>query len=131
MVAYSGVMTPSIQYGWSPLLSLRTPNYKYIDAPRPELFRLEKDQGEQNDVRSVYPKVAADYDKMLKKVVAESSANAPAPSAANLDSDTVEALAALGYIGGPVSAKTTGPTTALIDPKDRLAVHEAIAGPAN
>lgn len=127
LYAYSESMTPSIQYGWAPLLGLRTARYKYIDAPRPEFFDLEKDPGEQNDLHASEAKIAGDYDKRLKDVVARTGANAPAPSHADLDTETVERLAALGYIGAPVATKPRAPAKVLVDPKDRLAVHESIS----
>jgi tetratricopeptide (TPR) repeat protein len=119
-------MAPSIQYGWSPLLALRTPKYKYIDAPRPEFYDLENDPSEQTDIRQNYAKVVSEFDKALKDVVLLTATGAPAANPANLDSETVERLAALGYIGAPVKTRTSGKTDQLIDPKDRLDVHEAI-----
>lgn len=127
LFAYSESMTPSIQYGWSPLLSLRTATYKYIDAPRPEFFNLENDPGELTDIHVTQARIAEEYDKRLKRVVTETGADAPAPTHANLDSETVERLAALGYIGAPVTTKPGAPAKVLVDPKDRLAVHEAIS----
>lgn len=127
LFAYSESMTPSIQYGWSPLLALRTPKFKYIDAPRPELYDLEKDPGEQSDVHGNQARIAEEYEKKLKSVVAVTGANAPAPNHANLDNETVERLAALGYIGAPVTTKPGTYTNVLVDPKDRLPVHEAIS----
>jgi len=127
LFAYSESMTPSIQYGWSPLLALRTPKFKFIDAPRPELYDLEHDPFEQSDVHGNQARVVEEYEKKLKSVVSETGANAPAPNHANLDSETVERLAALGYIGAPVTTKPGGSTNVLVDPKDRLAVHESIS----
>ena len=125
LLAYSESMAPSIQYGWSPLLSLRSAQYKFIDAPRKELYDLKNDPGEERDIHQSRAKTASEYEKTLKNVVAETSAGAPAPNAANFDSETMERLAALGYIGASVKTPT-GPTHALIDPKDRLSMHEAI-----
>jgi arylsulfatase A-like enzyme/tetratricopeptide (TPR) repeat protein len=125
LFAYSESMSPSIQYGWSPLLSLRTAQYKFIDAPRKEFYDLQKDPGEESDVKQQRGEMAAFFQKTLKNVVTESSKGAPEAHSANLDSETVERLAALGYIGAPVQRKP-GATNELIDPKDRLAVHEAI-----
>ena len=125
LYAYSESMAPSIQYGWSPLLSLRSAKYKYIDAPRREFFDLEKDPGEQNNLHKEQSELAGEYDKSLKRIVTETSAGAPAPNTANLDSETLERLAALGYVGAPVVTKP-GDSNVLVDPKDRLAVHEAI-----
>ena len=124
--AYSESMAPSIQYGWSPLLSLRTSKYKYIDAPRPEFYDLKRDPSEKSDIHQQLSKTAGDYNKSLKKVVAETSEGAPGANVANLDSETVERLAALGYIGAAVSTKPDGDPHNLIDPKDKLVVHEAI-----
>lgn len=126
LFAYSESMTPSIQYGWAPLLGLRTSQYKYIDAPRPEFFDLQKDPAEQTDLFSRNQQTAIAYGKRLKTVVAESSSGAPAPSQANLDNETIERLAALGYIGAPVTTKPPA-SNVLVDPKDRLAVHETIS----
>jgi choline-sulfatase len=124
--AYSESMTPSIQYGWSPLLSLRTPNYKFIDAPHPELYDLAKDPEEESNIRESHWQVTQEYDKTLKQVVAETTEGAPAPNAANLDSETLERLASLGYIGAPMAVKPAGGSNTLVDPKDRLSVYEAI-----
>jgi len=126
LFAYSESMAPSIQYGWSPLLSLRTTKYQFIDAPRKELYDLEEDPGETIDVHQKQAKIAEEYEKTLKNVVAETSKGAPEAKSANLDSETVERLAALGYIGAPVKTKPAGNSTVLVDPKDRLAIHESI-----
>lgn len=125
LYAYSESMTPSIQYGWAPLLGLRTEKYKLIDAPRPEFYDLQHDPGELADVGRGHAEIAAEYEKLLKDVIASTASGAPAPNAANLDSETVERLAALGYIGAPVKTKPSS-TNTLVDPKDRLAMHEAI-----
>ena len=37
-------------FGWAPLRSLRVGEYKYIEAPRPELYNLAADPHEQNNV---------------------------------------------------------------------------------
>ena len=127
LYAYSESMAPSIQYGWSPLLSLRSPKYQYIDAPRPELYDLKDDPEELSDLHLSRSQIASDYGKTLKDVVTTTGAGAPAPNMANLDRETVERLASLGYIGSPVKTKpATSSTNTLVDPKDRLAVHEAI-----
>ena len=126
LYAYSESMVPSMQYGWSPLLSLRTTEYKYIDAPRPEFYDLKDDPREETNLKEKRAKPASDYEKTLKSVVLETSKGAPAPGTANLDSETMERMAALGYIGGPVTTKASAGASQLVDPKDRLPIHEAI-----
>jgi tetratricopeptide (TPR) repeat protein len=126
--AYAESMAPNLQFGWSPLHALRTPAYKFIDAPRPELYDLIKDPGEERDVQNRLPDRALAMKRELDGLMTETSAGAPTPQAANLDKDTVERLAALGYIGAPVAPKKRGErgTGALADPKDKLVVYESI-----
>jgi tetratricopeptide (TPR) repeat protein len=121
-------MAPSIQFGWSPLQFLRTTRYKYIDAPKAELYHLAQDSDEQINLFEDRPEVARQMKAELDRLVGETSRGAPVPQAANLDRETVERLAALGYIGAPVSAKRasgSGPRT-LADPKDKLSVFVSI-----
>lgn len=126
--AYSESMAPNLQFGWSPLHALRTPAYKFIDAPRPELYDLVQDSGEEKDVQNRLPDRAIAMKRELDGLMTETSAGAPTPQAANLDKETVERLAALGYVGAPVPAKTAaakGQAT-LADPKEKLPVFMAV-----
>jgi arylsulfatase A-like enzyme/tetratricopeptide (TPR) repeat protein len=124
--AYAESMTPSLQFGWSPLQTLRTSRYKLIQAPRPELYDLSVDPGEQTNVAARQPLVLEELAARLDRLVAETSRDAPEPATADLDMDTVERLAALGYIGAPTrsgAAATKGP---LADPKDKLRVFSIV-----
>jgi arylsulfatase A-like enzyme/tetratricopeptide (TPR) repeat protein len=125
--AYSESMTPDVLYGWSPLLSLRNEKYKYIDAPRPELYDLSQDPEEFRNIQTEHPQMAQEMKKALDGLVRKTSSNAPALESANLDRETLERLAALGYIGGPVSRKSREQKVrTLLDPKDKLQVYEAV-----
>ena len=124
--AYSESMTPNLQFGWSALHSLRTPQYKYIDSPRAELYDLTLDAGEQTNLLGNAPDIAREMKAELDRVIAETSQDAPAPQAANLDKETMERLSALGYIGAPVSAKKATGRGPLADPKDKLTVFLAV-----
>jgi arylsulfatase A-like enzyme/tetratricopeptide (TPR) repeat protein len=125
--AYSECLTASLQYGWSPLRSLRSARYKFIQAPRPELYDLAADPGEATNVYDKHPAMAAAMNRELERLAEETGRNAPAPEAANLDRETMQRLAALGYVGTPGAASTpAGPTTALADPKDKLQVFSGV-----
>jgi arylsulfatase A-like enzyme/tetratricopeptide (TPR) repeat protein len=126
--AYGESMTPSIQFGWSPLYFLRTTRFKFIAAPRPEFYDLAQDPGEERDVQDRYPDRALTMKKALDRLITETSAGAPKLQAANLDKETMERLSALGYIGAPVpstksSSKVGRP---LADPKDKLPIFNAV-----
>jgi len=126
--AYSESMAPNLQFGWAPLRALRTTRFKFIDAPRPELYDLTRDTEEESDVQNRYPDQALAMKKELDYLVLETGRGAPAPQAANLDKETVERLAALGYIGAPIASKKAGEkgTASLADPKDKLGIFESI-----
>jgi arylsulfatase A-like enzyme/Tfp pilus assembly protein PilF len=126
--AYGESMAPNIQFGWSPLQFLRTTRYKYIDAPKSELYDITQDADEQTNLYGDRPEIARRMKAELDRLMAETSRGAPAPQAANLDKETVERLAALGYIGAPVTSKKSsgsGPR-ALADPKDKLQAFVSI-----
>ena len=80
--AYSESMAPNLQFGWSPLHSLRTPAFKFIDAPRPELYDLANDPGEERTSRTGLPDRALAMKKELDGLMTETSAGAPTPQAA-------------------------------------------------
>lgn len=117
LLSYSETLTPYLHFGWSQLLGVRGRGWKYIDAPRMELYDLQKDPHELTNVAGGNKTRAAE----LKKWLADSGAvNTPAASPApELDPETLEKLASLGYAGinpGPPAP----PGTALPDPKDKL-----------
>jgi tetratricopeptide (TPR) repeat protein len=105
---------------------LRTPRYKYIDAPRPELYDLSQDIDEQTNLVPNEPELVREMKAELDRLIDETSRGAPAPQAANLDKETMERLSALGYIGAPVSAKKPEGRGPLADPKDKLMVFQAV-----
>jgi tetratricopeptide (TPR) repeat protein len=67
-----------------------------------------------------HPDVAEQMKATLDQLIADTSRGAPEPESANLDNETLESLAALGYIGAPVGPKASAPGKPLADPKDKL-----------
>ena len=124
--AYGESMTPSLQFGWSSLQSLRSSRYKLIKAPRPELYDLTADPGEETNIFDRQPARARDLMQRLDRLVDETGRGAPAPESANLDKETLERLSALGYVGGAVAPKTPGASQTLADPKDKLGIFSAV-----
>ena len=125
--AYSESMAPQIQYGWSPLYALRQYPYKYIDAPRAEFYDLKNDPGENSDIRLRQFAKAREYKKILDKLIADTGRNAPKTEAANLDQETLRRLATMGYVGSSAPAKAAPSGTKLADPKDKIAIFEAVS----
>ena len=98
---YFETLAPSLNLGWSPLRGIRTPEYKYIDAPRRELYDVEKDPGEEDNRAEKEPlvikKAAVKLRQLEEKIKLFSAPSGRGPS---LNTRDWEALQSLGYGGG-------------------------------
>jgi arylsulfatase A-like enzyme len=114
---YSESLHAHHSFGWASLRSVRVGRYKYIQAPRPELYDLESDPREQNNIANKYQQEALLLQAELKKLLARyPPASAVSSAAASPQSDAL--LRSLGYTSG-VSGAPRDDSGA--DPKDRLA----------
>jgi arylsulfatase A-like enzyme/tetratricopeptide (TPR) repeat protein len=107
-------------FGWSPLLGVETSEWKYIRAPKPELYDLRRDPGELNNVHADHPEVVAELDGLLVGFLTGAEEAAPGRGADELDAAMIEKLASLGYFGRttPTDEPAGGPGGDLVDPKD-------------
>ncbi|MGE5244343.1 MAG: sulfatase-like hydrolase/transferase [Betaproteobacteria bacterium] len=118
LAAYAEAVYPRYHFGWSDLRALTAGRYQYIAAPRPELYDLQRDPAESNNL---YPERRALGDRMHRELVAleqHMTARDPTP-VVEVDPDARQRLAALGYVGTFV-ATTTSDRTGLADPKDKI-----------
>jgi len=125
--AYSESFYPRYHYGWSELKSLRTSKYKFIQAPRPELYDLSLDPREKTNIFSRESALAQRFSRNLKKLeerMSREGIERKGPQA--LDSDSREKLMALGYIGGFTSAAKLTQKDNLGDPKDKIILYNKI-----
>jgi tetratricopeptide (TPR) repeat protein len=114
LASYSESLYARLNMGWSELLGLETKTYHYIDAPKPELFEVQKDPKEtQNQIGSTR-EAARRMKQELQKSYAGKAVNPQ-----NIDEETRQKLASLGYVSStpPVTASASA-----IDPKDKIAV---------
>lgn len=107
---------PEVNFGWSPLQGVRTRKWKYIHAPRPELYNLQIDPKELNNVINQYPKQA----QYLKKRLQTFIKTHPLPQenrALHMSEETRQRLQSLGYVWTTDSnvAKNLS-----LDPKDMI-----------
>jgi arylsulfatase A-like enzyme/Flp pilus assembly protein TadD len=126
---YSEIALPRVHYGWSDLKAITVDRFKYILAPKPELYDLQADPGETRNLILERSTLAARLRNELLKLHADLSTWTAKPTtkagAFTLDPRTVAALQALGYASGPVWSP--GPSSLeLPDPKDKLAVYDLI-----
>ena len=122
---YSETYYPRDSLGWSELLSLTTDRYKYIQAPRPELYDLTKDPQELRNLYGESATLAAALREQLMDIERRYSSTQSAPAGPPLPPETVEKLRSLGYFAfsAPVQPASAGP---LPDPKDRLKEYMSI-----
>jgi arylsulfatase A-like enzyme/Flp pilus assembly protein TadD len=107
---------PRLHFGWSELRSARVGEWKFIAAPKPELYDLRTDPREARSLVQDRAQVAARLSADLQRITARfASPQTPPPS--QPDAATVQRLQALGYVGAFAPVTASGGT---IDPKDRI-----------
>jgi len=123
--AYSESAYPR-RFGWSELHALRAGRYKFINAPRPELYDLEADPGEQHNLVDERAALRSVMAARVDALAASAVTGGPADSA--VDTETSSRLAALGYVGrGAVgNPQTEGHEAFAIDPKDCIGRYNQI-----
>jgi choline-sulfatase len=114
--SYAEALYGELHFGWAPMRALRGQGWKYIHAPRAELYELRADPGETRNRLDERGQVA---NTMRQHLLALDSKPPPAAAAA-FDPDAAERLAALGYVGG---ALFVGPPSG-VDPKDKIGEYQ-------
>lgn len=119
---YSESLLSELGFGMAPLHSIREGGFKYIRAPRRELYDLRNDPHELHNVIDLQPRVAARLDGVLTKVMNESGRHAVRAAENPMTRETEESLRALGYLA------PTGARAAMqgIDPKDGMPLYEKL-----
>ena len=125
LIAHSESWYPRYHYGWSELQSVQDGRFKYIRAPRPELYDLGEDPGERRDrAPDDEPRTAA-MDRALADLLARTTSASAAKGPQAIDSETEERLAALGYVGASVSPRHLEDRPRG-DPKDKIALYNLL-----
>jgi choline-sulfatase len=108
------------RHGWAPLFSLRSNRFKFIDAPQAELYDLQRDPFEQQNILNQRRELAAALQARLRTQVRR----APSTAAKGQGDDELRArLAALGYVAGRAPETRTG--AFLPDPKNCTGMFES------
>jgi arylsulfatase A-like enzyme/Flp pilus assembly protein TadD len=118
-VVFAESTMPRIEFGWSELRMARDVRFKYVQAPREELYDLADDPHELRNLASVdverTRRMAAAVEEWVNRTTA-----AAAPSAQrSLSSEELERLRSLGYLAGDAIGREDGALAGL-DPKDGM-----------
>jgi len=146
--AYCETFYPS-EFEWSPLRALRTGHYKFIQAPKPELYDLEADPHETHNLFQTRRDVALELKSQFESLAARITPR-QAPQRTPVSPADAEMLASLGYFAAsnasgagnagqrspslPFFASTYmlppqagRPGHPLLDPKDELSTYKELS----
>ncbi len=118
--AYSETFYPLSSFGWSPLHALESERFHFIDAPRPELYDLQSDPGENHNLAAEQPATVAVLQEKMQAFLAYNPFARQDAGAGNLSPDAQEKLRALGYFGFRAAVSAESLKQGLADPKDKL-----------
>jgi len=125
--AYSETYWPRYHYGWSELKSFREGPFKFIDAPKPELYNIMEDPGELNNLLETEGEIAQRMKKELDTYIEKSSSlQIQNVGPKKVDNDSLIKLQALGYIGSFHSSSKASEGEKLGDPKDKIELYNEI-----
>ena len=113
-----------LSLGWSPLYSLTSSRWKYIQCPNPELYDLQADPAEMTNVLAARPDVANDLAARLEQTRRGMTSAKANPVA--LDTRALKTLQSLGYLAGGTAAPR-GESVGLKDPKSMVDIVEGCA----
>jgi choline-sulfatase len=108
---------PRENFGWSELRGIVDGPWKYIRAPRPELYQLAKDPREERNLAASEASVLSDEARKLDGLI-RSAATRTSPARRKMTATEEERLRSLGYLGAGRAPESPG--EALPDPKDRI-----------
>ncbi len=118
--SYSETFYPFSSFGWSPLHSIETAGFHFIEAPKPELYDLKNDPGETRNLAEQQPATVATLRDKLHAVLSRPSLHNEGKAAGNLDPEAQAKLRALGYFGFRAAVSPEALQQGLPDPKDKL-----------
>jgi len=117
--SYEESLYPKLNLGWAELRGIRTNRWKYVRAPKPELYDLSHDPAEAANVIASHPAEVRELEAVLNKVIQNRAAEKVQTTV--VDQGTMNQLKSLGYLGGS-SQQQYELTGRGIDPKDRVGV---------
>lgn len=115
---YAETFASLLDFGWSPLRAVREGGWKYIDAPKPELYHVANDPTEASNVAAQEKPRAASMQAQAQRYSSDDVAVSP-----RTDPETMARLQALGYASGGRGK----PAARRPDPKDKRELAARIA----
>jgi len=125
--AYSETFYPN-EFDWNELKSWRTRDYKYILAPKSELYDLNKDASEEQNLITTQSTLAAQFRSQLEAFEARFlDPKSVQDAQSGMSPEDIEKLRSLGYVGLATAGRKSAPDLSRPDPKDKLADYTIIS----
>jgi choline-sulfatase len=115
---YSEALFGRYHFGWSEILALTDSRYRFIQAPRPELYDLQVDPHERQNLVDARRQTALAMGNALSRIAGGAAVETPRPLAPEIQ----DRLASLGYIGPQSGMQNRRVTDRRADPKDKVHV---------
>jgi choline-sulfatase len=122
-VSYAETLYPKINMGWAELRAIRTNRWKYVRAPKPELFDLSQDPAETANLVRDHAVEVQKFEAQLQAVIGGGQEKV---ETATVNQRTLDQLKSLGYVSG-FAARTYDLTGQGADPKDRVGILKLLA----
>ena len=122
--AYFETIAPRASHGWSQLTGWMRGDWRLVHAPRPELYQLDDDPEERRNLASERPSEASELFSDLAGYLSRWETESVGESAQEIDEETRQKLAALGYL--QLDHDALGElddmldVSSLVDPKDKV-----------
>src|SRR5713226_2330747 len=125
--AYSETFYPANSFGWSPLRSMQTTRYHYIESPKQELYEQAADPAEANNIADKNASIATNLRTQLTQLLSTypppATGSGASASGASASPEVLEKLRSLGYVAYRAPAAQD---TQSADPKDKLLVFQDV-----
>ncbi|MEM9406929.1 MAG: sulfatase-like hydrolase/transferase [Acidobacteriota bacterium] len=125
--AYSESWYPRYHYGWSELRALQDGRYKLIQAPTRELYDLDADPAELNNLAEVERDLTNALERRLNQLVEATQGDLAESAPQEIDEETAQRLRALGYLGSaPKNTQSDSDDRERADPKDKIGLYNLL-----
>jgi arylsulfatase A-like enzyme/predicted Zn-dependent protease len=129
--AHAETLMPRLEFGWSELRMFRDGRFKYVQAPRPELYDLASDPAERKNLLPSESTRVEEMKKQLSDWAAQTMNSAVEETARrSLTAEEEERLRSLGYLSGDSFKKgesaASSAGSSAVDPKDGMAERKEV-----
>jgi arylsulfatase A-like enzyme/tetratricopeptide (TPR) repeat protein len=122
---YAETHYPKLHFGWSPLTALQDRQFQLIQSSEPELYDLEHDPQQKQNLFHTHSDVAQRMTDELEAMIARLSRGAMEASSTP-DAETIAKLAALGYVATGVDSGEAAPVKDLPSPRSMLWLYNRL-----